>query len=406
MSLRRASWSSALLSITIALLVPLFVLSGHTEVPLYRESTAVSLEKGGYTNKLYFLTANVGSPGVPFKFCIDTGSSDTWVASTKCKSAGCSTLNKFDSRTSTTYVQTKGKDAGDGDLVRITYGTGDATGYPALETITLGTPPLTVKNQPIVNMMQLSEDFYQSPCDGLLGLAFPGLSSTDGLPIFYNMIDQGLLDQQLFAVWLSANTASSPAGAISFGAVNPAHYSGSIRYIPVTSRNYWKVALGGARVGGKEVAFEATQAITDTGTELTVMGQRDADRLFQDIPQVQYDEDVGLYNITTGCDDLSGLPNIELQLGGEWFSLSPTFWTTRVTVDEIGNTRPQAAQTAGDSGVVWGCVAAIAPLDDSYMGVPMRMNSIILGAPFLRAFYTVYRRNGPGDASMGFANSV
>ncbi len=77
-----------------------------------------------------------------------------------------------------------------------------------------------------------------------------------------------------------------------------------------------------------------------------------------------------------------------------------------MTVDEIGRTRPQAAETAGDSSVVWGCIAAIVPVDDTYMGIPLRQNTIILGVPFLRAFYTVYRRNGPGDASMGFASSV
>lgn len=75
------------------------------------------------------------------------------------------------------------------------------------------------------------------------GLAFPNLASTSGgLPIFFNMIDQGLLDQPLFSVWLSSNPAASPAGAITFGAVNPAHYTGSIQYIPVNSRSFWCAA--------------------------------------------------------------------------------------------------------------------------------------------------------------------
>jgi Eukaryotic aspartyl protease len=71
------------------------------------------------------------------------------------------------------------------------------------------------------------------------GLAFPALASTKGLPIFQNMISQGLLDQPLFAVWLSAVPDSTPAGAISFGAVNPARYTGPITYIPVNSAKYW-----------------------------------------------------------------------------------------------------------------------------------------------------------------------
>lgn len=75
------------------------------------------------------------------------------------------------------------------------------------------------------------------------GLAFPNLASAGGLPIFFNMISQGLLDQPIFSVWLSSNPAASPAGAITFGATNPVHYTGSIQYVPVNSRNYWCVAV-------------------------------------------------------------------------------------------------------------------------------------------------------------------
>jgi hypothetical protein len=42
-----------------------------------------------------------------------------------------------------------------------------------------------------------------------------------------------------------------------------------------------KVALGGARVNGQTIQLEATQAITDTGSEMISMGQRDADRLLK-----------------------------------------------------------------------------------------------------------------------------
>lgn len=58
-------------------------------------------------------------------------------------------------------------------------------------------------------------------------------------PIFFNMVEQGLLDQPLFAIWLSSNTAASPAGTISFGALDPGLHTGSINYVPVMSSKFW-----------------------------------------------------------------------------------------------------------------------------------------------------------------------
>lgn len=78
-----------------------------------------------------------------------------------------------------------------------------------------------------------------------------------------------------------------------------------------------------------------------------------------------------------------------------------------MTIDEAGNLRPQAAQSADDAGLRWACIVAIDPLSESLGGqLLIRYNTIIFGAPLLRAYYTVYRRNGPNDYSMGFAPSV
>jgi hypothetical protein len=51
----------------------------------------------------YYTTVYVGTPPLPFKFCIIGSSPDTWLAYTSCLSAGCSTLKKFDSQSSSSY---------------------------------------------------------------------------------------------------------------------------------------------------------------------------------------------------------------------------------------------------------------------------------------------------------------
>ncbi|CAM4583488.1 unnamed protein product [Eretmochelys imbricata] len=51
---------------------------------------------------------------------------------------------------------------------------------------------------------KLGSFLYYSPFDGILGLAFPGSSSSGATPIFDNMMNEGLVSQYLFSVYLSS----------------------------------------------------------------------------------------------------------------------------------------------------------------------------------------------------------
>jgi hypothetical protein len=67
----------------------------------------------------------------------------------------------------------------------------------------------------------------------------------------------------------------------------------------------------------------------------------------------------------------------------------------------------QKATDLGDSdpsNFQWACVSVFTPSFTliTSTGETMQM-PVTLGAPFLRAFYTVYRRDGPGQGSIGIA---
>jgi hypothetical protein len=47
------------------------------------------------------------------------------------------------------------------------------------------------------------------------------------------MVQEHLLDADLFAMWLSPNPGVEPAGQISFGSIDSTKYSGPITYVPV-----------------------------------------------------------------------------------------------------------------------------------------------------------------------------
>ena len=63
---------------------------------------------------------------------------------------------------------------------------------------------LAVKNQ-IFGLSQSEATFMQyMQADGILGLAYPRLSASGATPVFDNMMTEGLVNQDLFSVYLSS----------------------------------------------------------------------------------------------------------------------------------------------------------------------------------------------------------
>lgn len=70
----------------------------------------------------------------------------------------------------------------------------------------------------------------------LQGLGFPQLSNMRTLPVFFNMMTQGLLDAPTFSIYLNPDPASEPAGEIQFGGMNNARFLGSVNWTPVVEK--------------------------------------------------------------------------------------------------------------------------------------------------------------------------
>ncbi len=84
-------------------------------------------------------------------------------------------------------------------------------------------------------------------------------------------------------------------------------------------------------------------------------------------------------------------------------------WPKQVMNEEVGRVRPFAAVTPGEQAAVQGqCVLVIYTMTapEFFGATPMYTSSIILGTPFLRAYHTVCRSDGPDQASVGFAAST
>jgi saccharopepsin len=104
--------------------------------------------------------------------------------------------------------------------------------------------------------------------DGILGLGYDTISVNHITPPFYNLINQGLIDEPVFSFRLG--DSESDGGEAVFGGIDASAYTGKITYVPVRRRAYWEVELEKVSFGEDDLELENTGAAIDTGKFIVV----------------------------------------------------------------------------------------------------------------------------------------
>lgn len=318
----------------------------------------------------YYGPIAIGTPPQEFNVIFDTGSSNLWVPSTNCHSIACYFHRKYDSSQSSSYVK-------NGTAFKIRYGSGPVEGYVSQDVLTVG-------NMDIEN--QLFGETTQEPglvfafgrFDGIFGLGYQEISVNGIKPPFYRMVEQGLISEPIFSVWMGKQ-GEALGGELIFGAVNPGRFTGSMHWAPVIRKGYWEVKLESAFFTGENKnAWKAkpSRAAIDTGTSLIAMPVADAEALHAQIPGAQKAPQGNTWTIP--CDAISKMPTIVFQFNGKQFPLRPEQYVI---------------QAGGQ------CISGFMGMD-----IPTPAGPIwIVGDIFLRAYYTVYDY---GNSRVGFAEAV
>ncbi|XP_078181501.1 aspartic proteinase oryzasin-1-like [Carex rostrata] len=229
---------------------------------LTEDTDIISLKD--YENAQYFGEIGIGTPAQKFTVIFDTGSSNLWVPSSKCSSTqvACRLHHRYDSSKSRTYVK-------NGSSASITYGTGAVSGFFSQDSVTVG--DLVVKKQLLIEATkETTSVFASAEFDGILGLAFKEISVGSVDPLWYNMVNQGLVKQQVFSFWLNQDATKGEGGELVFGGVDPKHFVGSHTYVEVTQKGYWEFEMGDVLIGDNSTGYcsEGCNAIADSGTSL------------------------------------------------------------------------------------------------------------------------------------------
>ncbi|KAK9014466.1 hypothetical protein V6N11_005622 [Hibiscus sabdariffa] len=225
------------------------------------ETDIVALKN--YMDAQYYGEIGVGTPPQKFTVIFDTGSSNLWVPSSKCYfSVACFFHSKYRSGESSTYKK-------NGKPASIQYGTGAISGFFSNDNVQVG--KLVVKDNEFIEATEEpGVTFVAAKFDGILGLGFKEISVGDAIPVWYNMVKQGLIHDQVFSFWLNRNIQGEVGGELVFGGADPDHYKGEHTYVPVTQKGYWQFNMGDVLIGGKPTGYCAggCAAIADSGTSL------------------------------------------------------------------------------------------------------------------------------------------
>jgi len=224
-----------------------------------------------YMDAQYYGEIEIGNPRQKFQVVFDTGSSNLWVPSSKCGflQIPCDLHAKFDSRASETYEA-------DGTPFAIQYGSGSLSGFLSKDEVKVG--DLVVQGQYFAEATkEPGIAFLFSKFDGILGLGFDNIAVDKVKPVFYNMMEQGLVENKMFSFWLNRTstkdgTPSEVGGELIFGGSDPDHFIGEHTYAPVTREGYWQIKMDDFKVDGRSLGAcdgdDGCQVIADTGTSL------------------------------------------------------------------------------------------------------------------------------------------
>jgi len=320
-----------------------------------------------FMNAQYFSEITLGTPPQSFKVVLDTGSSNLWVPSSSCNSIACFLHNKYDSSSSSTYKK-------NGTEFAIRYGSGSLSGFVSQDTLKIG--DLVIKHQ---DFAEATEEpglaFAFGRFDGILGLGFDTISVNKMVPPFYNALDQGLLDEPVFAFYLGDTNKEGDDSEATFGGVDKKHYTGEMINIPLRRKAYWEVDFDAITLGENTAELEDTGVILDTGTSLIALPSTMAELLNKEIGAKK--GFTGQY--TVECDKRDSLPNLTFTLAGHNFTIGPYDYVLEVQGS---------------------CISSFMGMDFPEPVGPLA----ILGDAFLRRWYSVYD-HGKGAVGLAKAKS-
>lgn len=261
-----------------------------------------------------------------------------WIADTDCSSSSCRSIPTFNPSSSSSLQESS-------TPFDITYGSGQAAGFVATDTVTMG--GFTISNQGFGLVTNISTNLISNPLSGLMGLAWASIAQTGATPFWQNLASSGKWSQAEMGFYMrrwrgvrGVQTVESDGGELTLGGLDSSKYTGSVNYIsfPSSNEDYWRIPVQGMTVQGNTITLvsqsdpvsvslraladgqSSPSAAIDTGTTLIGVPSSVIRSVYGNIPGSQSLAAYGYngyyqYPCSTNV-------NIALQFGGLSYSIS------------------------------------------------------------------------------------
>lgn len=266
-------------------------------------SKSSSLPIFNYLNSQYYIEIEIGTPPQKFKVVPDTGSSNLWVPSSKCKSLACWFHSNYFSYRSSTYIP-------NGTSVYIKYGSGECSGFASNDIVSVSNLSAPMLFAEMTTEGSLS--FIAAKFDGILGLAFRNISVDNIDPVLSVFYEQGLIDKYIVSFQLSK--VGGDVGEMTIGDWNASAFTGEITWIPVAKELWWLFEFDDILMDGVSTGVCSDgrcQGVLDTGTSMIIGPTSKMDLVMKNV------------KVDALCHDIGKNPKMEIVVGDKKFELDP-----------------------------------------------------------------------------------
>ena len=316
-----------------------------------------------YVNAQYYGAIEIGTPPQKFKVMFDTATSNLWIPSASCNSIACYLHAKYNSTASSTYVA-------NGTHFQINYGSKPSEameGFLSKDTVSVAGAKLTEVTFG-ETIKETGLGIFFGKFDGVLGLGFPSIAAAGVKPIFNEMLDQKVITEPVFSIYLQKDGKEESGGEITFGGIDNTKYTGELTYVPVSREGYWQFTLDGFAFDDEEICEDGCEAAINTGLALIIGPARLVEILHIKIKAKKSGN--GQYIVD--CNKVASLPAINFVIGEKKLQLTGNDYILNVE----GN-----------------CISG-------FEGLNSEDPLWILGDIFLSKYYSVYDY---GNKRVGFA---
>eukprot|EP00391_Amoebophrya_sp_Ameob2_P008176 CAMPEP_0178992674 /NCGR_PEP_ID=MMETSP0795-20121207/6251_1 /TAXON_ID=88552 /ORGANISM="Amoebophrya sp., Strain Ameob2" /LENGTH=646 /DNA_ID=CAMNT_0020684593 /DNA_START=349 /DNA_END=2290 /DNA_ORIENTATION=- len=342
----------------------------------HQHVTPQEIEMMNQDNMLFYGDISIGTPPQNFTVVFDTGSNDLWVPGKLCPDQCCKKHRQFRPRESASFTST-------GTQQDLFYGTGAVRAQWGVDRVKIG--DLVVPWQGVgVTLRETDFPFLGSPMDGILGLGLnmKGFNRTTDFhrPILDNMIDKKLIEHNQYGFYFSGNPEKPgymTVGKVDLEKILPK--SGPMKWSPITMHGRWTIDMVDVKAHGSEFGFcpkKGCTALIDTGTSLITAPQKN----LADIISV-----MGIEDDCNGFDNLKPLTFIFKDHEGRPYELD--LQPKDYMMEEMDHRTKKRKS----------CAVGIMPSEMQFGHEEHQQEgkpAWILGDVFIRAFFTVFDRDG------------